>query len=126
MLVSGVSEVHGRAGDRSAVELGGLRLSGVRARTLRRSLRATYLVAAVAGMIVGVGCAALAWLLARAALPLADGTPWVPPPDWPRPLLPALSLLAALAAIVAGVYIVFAVRAGSLSDHIVPEESNRD
>jgi hypothetical protein len=132
------------AGDRTAAELAGLRLSGVRARTLRRALRATYLIAVGAGMLVGVGCAALAWVIARAALPLTDGTPWVPPPLWPQPLIPGIALLATLAVIVAGVFIalargdreaipagrarnsVVAVRAGSLSDHITPEGSNRD
>ena len=43
-----------------------------------------------------------------------------------EPLLPGIALLATLAVIVAGVYTVFAVRAGSLSDHITPEGSNRD
>jgi hypothetical protein len=114
------------AGDRTAAELAGLRLSGVRAKTLRRALRSTYLIAIAAGTVVGVGCAALAWVTARAALPLTDGTPWVPPPLWPQPLLPGIALLATLAVIVAGVYTVFAVRAGSLSDHITPEGSNRD
>jgi hypothetical protein len=114
------------AGDRTAAELAGLRLSGVRARTLRRALRSTYLIAIGAGTFVGVGCAALAWLIARAALPLTDGTPWVPPPLWPQPLVPGVALLATLAVIVAGVYTVFAVRAGRLSDHITPEGSNRD
>jgi putative ABC transport system permease protein len=132
------------AGDRSAAELAGLRLSGMRARTIRRALRTTYLIAVVAGMLIGVVCAALAWLLARAALPLTDGTPWVPPPVWPQPLVPGIALLATLAAIVAGVFFAlargdreailagrandsaFAVRAGTLSDHITPEESNRD
>lgn len=115
------------AGDRAPAELTGLRLSGVRARTLRRALRATYLIAIGTGMVIGVGCAALAWLTACAALPLTDGTPWVPPPLWPQPLLPGIALLATLAVIVAGVSITlgrgetepsgFAVRAGSLSDH---------
>ena len=114
------------AGDRTAAELAGLRLSGVRARTLRRALRATYLIAIGAGTLIGVAGAALAWLIARSALPVVDGTPWVPPPAWPQPLVPAAALLATLAVIVAGVYTLFAVRAGSLSDHITPEGSNRD
>lgn len=114
------------SGDRTAAELSGLRVAGVRARTLRRALRGMYLIAVVAGMLVGVACAAVAWLVARSALPLAEGTPWVPPPTWPSPQLLGVCLAATLAVIVAGVYTVFAVRAGTLSDHITPEGSNRD
>jgi hypothetical protein len=114
------------AGDRTAAELAGLRLSGVRARTLRRALRSTYLIAIGAGMVVGVGCAAVAWLTARAALPLVDGTPWLPPPTWPQPLVVGTALLGTAAVMVAGVCAVFAVRAGTLSDHITPDGSNRD
>jgi hypothetical protein len=114
------------SGDRTAAELAGLRLSGVRARTLRRALRGMYLIAVVAGMLVGVACAAVSWLIARAALPLSEGTPWVPPPTWPAPQMLGVWLAATLAVIVAGVYTVFAVRAGTLSDHITPEGSNRE
>ena len=100
------------SGDRRSAELAGLRLAGVGAATLRRASRTTYLAICLLGVLVGIAGAAVSWAAARAALPLVDGTPWLPPPSWPAPLPIALVVAVTAAAFGVGTYVVFALGFG--------------
>jgi putative ABC transport system permease protein len=98
--------------DRRSAELAGLRLAGVGAATLRRASRTAYLAICLLGLLVGLAGAAVSWVAARAALPLVDGTPWLPPPSWPAPLPVVLVVAGVAAAFGVGTYFVFALGFG--------------
>ncbi|MBB5872437.1 hypothetical protein F4553_005871 [Allocatelliglobosispora scoriae] len=96
------------AGARQAPDLAALRAAGLSRRRLRRAVRLTYLAVLALGVVVGVGAAALAWLVARAALPTTDRPSWLPEQVWPEPstvLLPlgvAVAVLALAVCLVSG------------------------
>ena len=94
--------------DRGSADLDALRLAGLRDRTLRRASRAAYAVAVLLGVLLGLVAAALAWLLARGALPLGLGESWIVPPTWPSVLPVLLPVGGASLALVALAWLAFA------------------
>ncbi|NUO61072.1 MAG: hypothetical protein HOV78_30810 [Hamadaea sp.] len=95
------------SGDRRTTELAGLRQAGVRAATLRRANRTTYVLISVFGVLIGVVGAAVAWAAARAVLPIVDGTPWLPPPSWPGPVPLAAAAVGVAVLLIAGTHLIF-------------------
>lgn len=91
------------SGDRRPAELAGLRTAGLRASIVRRATRTAYLAVLGLGVVLGLAAAAVAWSTARAALPIVDGTPWLPPPSWPDPGPVALAAGAVVALVGVGV-----------------------
>ncbi|MEV6963584.1 hypothetical protein AB0M47_00595 [Hamadaea sp. NPDC051192] len=95
------------SGDRRTTELAGLRQAGVRATTLRRAKRATYVMISVLGVLIGVVAAAVAWAAARTVLPIVDGNPWLPPPSWPGPVPLAVAVVGIAVLLIAGTHLIF-------------------
>lgn len=86
--------------DRGAADQSALRMAGVRARSLRRASRLAYAVAAGLGLLVGLVAAAVAWLLARSALPIGADPAWGDVPAMPH-LLPIAALAGGAACVLA-------------------------
>ncbi|MCP2325053.1 hypothetical protein HDA40_003560 [Hamadaea flava] len=95
------------SGDRRTTELAGLRQAGVRATTLRRAKRATYVMISVLGVLIGVVAAAVAWAAARTVLPIVDGNPWLPPPSWPGPVPLVAAVVGIAVLLIAGTHLIF-------------------
>ncbi|WP_027343682.1 hypothetical protein [Hamadaea tsunoensis] len=98
------------AGDRRMPELAALRVAGLPERTVRRAVRRAHLFVLAAGVPLGLAAAAVAWAVARSALPIVEGTPWLPVPGWPAPASVLPPLIGAVALPALAIYLVFAGR----------------
>jgi putative ABC transport system permease protein len=100
--------------DRGSADLDALRLAGLRDRTLRRASRSAYGVAVLLGVLLGLAAAALAWLLARGALPMGAAGSWITPPALPSALPVVLPVGFAALALVALAWLAFVPRRPSV------------
>jgi hypothetical protein len=96
--------------DRGSSDVGALRMAGVPMRTVRGSMRAGYLVITALGAVLGLVAGAIAWFIARQALPLYDREPWSPPPAVPHAGTILLTLGLAVAVLAVAAWLAFLPR----------------
>ncbi|MBB5872435.1 hypothetical protein F4553_005869 [Allocatelliglobosispora scoriae] len=96
------------AGERRAPDLAALRTAGLSRRRVRRAVRSTYLAVVILGTLLGLGAAALAWLVAKDALPIAARAAWLPVRTWPDPVPILVPLAIVAGALIVAVHLISA------------------